>query len=179
MDLPQAIGHFFLWASYQLVKNVWHECQKSGPLDSLRQFALLLVGNCSNSAWNDLSPFRNEPLQQFHVFVVNLWCARSRKWTRLPSTKECASSRRCGGRSGIVHSLSPSLSLSLFVTPSSSDESSLLEEFSLLEPLLPLSSRRSPRRSSRLPLDCMMVEGPSSNSSIRICFVLLKGCCTT
>src|SRR5438045_753307 len=57
------------------------------------------IRNCFYAAWHNLSPLRDEALQQFDILVVDLWRIRTRERARFPSTKERAPSPGAARRS--------------------------------------------------------------------------------
>src|SRR5207302_8874519 len=66
------------------------QAEVAGALDGARELTLLPGGDCGDTARDDLAPFRNEPLKQADVLVIDLWRILARERARLAAAEECS-----------------------------------------------------------------------------------------
>src|SRR6266481_9103750 len=72
----------------QLPYHVGKQAEKPRPFDRLRKLALSLGRDRRDAARHNLSPLRDEALQQLDILVVDLWRVRTRERARFPPTEE-------------------------------------------------------------------------------------------
>src|ERR1700737_408187 len=78
----------------RLLHHVGKQAEKPRPFYRLRKLALSLGRNRRNAARPNLSPLRDEALQQLDILVVDLWRVRTRERAGFAPTKEWTS---CSG----------------------------------------------------------------------------------
>src|SRR5437764_5573797 len=144
----------FIGMASSLSDQVGQESQEAGTLDRLGELALLLGRHRRYAVRHDLAALGNEALQQSYVLVVDLGRVGAGERAALAAARE--------GTALGAHSSSPA---GTAATGASSPKRGRSRRGG--RSLQPPRSGRSPGRSERSLLRCMMADGPSSSASTR------------